>query len=305
MKKRAVVAGILAASMLLTACSFLDSGSSSRSRRNRDRDDDDGGSGFTRQTSEPTETEAPTPTPEETRPSQTTETSATAPVDENAATAAAYLEVLAEREDDIRAYDWIRSFDGPAIAEEGWVVPDDDYTCGLADITGDNMSELFIMTCTEPYQANLEIYTYDSASDSAVCLGTIDGFDVQAGGGGRYMIAAMDEGFLLVYRGIGDMNWQDTYEVYGVNQGQFMRSAFIEMIMTVDDEYQENYEYFMNSNELTEEQFADAKTDVLAYTEVLLQFNFLTDGEMIEAYNRLPRGTATYDGMVEYLNEFL
>ncbi len=307
MRKKAAVAAILAASFLVTSCSFLDSGSKSRSRRDRDRDDDNGGSGFSRRAEETTETteETAAPTPVET----TVETTPPAPTainpdDYMVQAATGYLEVLAEREEDILAYDWMNYWYGDDTLADGFVAPEECYNCGLADLNGDDIAELLIMTSMQPYVAVLEVYSYDPARDEVICLGSIDNLDVQVAGGGRYLIAVLDDGFLLVYTSMGDENWTDIYDVYAVFGDSLELSGSLEMD-SYYDQGNTTYEYYLNGAAVDEEEFLLDKTDVLSYVEQILMYNYITDEEMCETVVSNSRSSTTYEDMILYLESFI
>ena len=136
MKKRVLVSCVLAAALLLTACSG-DSGR--RSRRDRD-DDDDRDSRHERETEVTEETEEPTMiTAVETLVTETTAETAPAVSDElRTAAYTGYLELIEENEDEIRAYNWM----SVSPSSRSVMAPSENVPLALYDVTGDGLEEL-------------------------------------------------------------------------------------------------------------------------------------------------------------------
>lgn len=309
MKKKAVVAGILAASMLFTACSIFDTGSRSRSRRDRDRDDDDDGNGFTRPAVETTE---------ETTAATTTSAAPTAAPTEVTTPASgysddvfvdayfSYREILEANEEEIRAYDWM-VFEG-GTASDGVMEPTEDCPCALADVTGDTIPDLLIMKAETDYMATLEIYSYDPESGESILIYTEDGFDVLAGGGGRYLIASMDDNCLFIYKGSGDEEWTDIYSIYAYNHTlQSMEIAgeltCYEYLNDGYDEYLQ--EYYIGDEPISEEDFLWYRQEALEYFEYVLQFNYISDEDMIEYSQDVSHVAFSYDEMHDLLADLV
>ena len=298
MKKRAVLSCVLAGAILLTACSS-DNGKRNRSRHD---DDDDSGSGFVRET-EPTE-EAETTVTEETHPVETTETSAAPAVptvsDEvRAAAYADYLTIIEDNEDAIRAYNWMAT----VAPDSGVMAPSEEVPLALYDVTGDGLEELFLMKTETTYNADLEVYSYDPASGTSNLILSLEGFDVLAGGGGRYAIAPMDPGFLFVFRGEGDEEWTDSYSVYQFNGSEMYLSGNITKVSHPNDDYTEYVsDYSMNDAAIDEDDFEEAKAEVYEYIEALLQYNYLSQPDMVYALSDVDTYAMSYDDMHDLLS---
>ena len=298
MKKRAVLSCVLAGAILLTACSS-DNGKRNRSRHD---DDDDSGSGFVRETEQTEETE--TTVTEETHPVETTETSAAPTVptvsDEvRAAAYADYLTIIEDNEDAIRAYNWMAT----VAPGSGVMAPSEEVPLALYDVTGDGLEELFLMKTETTYNADLEVYSYDPASGTSNLILSLEGFDVLAGGGGRYAIAPMDPGFLFVFRGEGDEEWTDSYSVYQFNGSEMYLSGNITKVSHPNDDYTEYVsDYSMNDAAIDEDDFEEAKAEVYEYIEALLQYNYLSQPDMVDVLSDVDTYAMSYDDMHDLLS---
>ena len=310
MKKFKILALVLAAMMLFASCS-----QPTRSRRDRDRNrdrDDDSSPRFTRPAPETSETTAATTTAATT----TAATTASDPIptpatgsglpDEvflNAYTD--YLEILEENEDEILAYDW------QVYEDSSWssaATPDVDSPCALADVTGDNVPDLIIMKAETEYMATLEMYSYNPATGTTDLVYSEDGFDILAGGGGRYMIATIEEGFTFIYKGEGDEEWTDLYSVYYYNSasGQLECTGTLMFHQDLDAAGMEYvYEYYLDDEEITEADFLFDKQDVLGYVQYILQYNYISDEDMADCISSNPGVAMSYDEMYELLNELI
>ena len=294
MKKRALVSCVLAAALLLSACSG-DSGR--RSRRDRDRDDDERGSRFERETEETEESAAVTT--EETRATETTaestaETLQTVSLEVRNAAYASFLEIIEDNEDEIRTYNWMSM----TSSSNGVMIPDDNYPLALYDITGDGLEELFLMKTENNIWATLEVYAYDAVSATSYEILTVDNLDVLAGGGGRYAIVPLDPGFLFVFTSEGDEDWTEAYTIYQFNGSEMFQSGYIEEYSHPNDDYTEYVsEYSMNGEEISEADYDDARAEVFDYVEALLQYNYLTEADMISTVSSVEFYAMTYDDM--------
>lgn len=305
MKKRVFVSCVLAAAMLLSACSG-DSGR--RSRRDRDDDDDR----ESRRERETEETEEPVLiTVEETRASATTaettaETAAetAAAVSDEVRTAAytGYLELIEENEDEIRAYNWMSTMS----AGRGVMAPTEEVPLALYDVTGDGLEELFMMKADNNMYATLYVYTYDVPSQSCYNILTLEYFDVLAGGGGRYAIAPLDPGFLFVYTSSGDEEWTERYTVYQYNGAVLFQAGVIQEYSYPTDDYSDTiYEYTMNEEAITEDDFDSARDEVYDYIEGVLQYNYISDSDMVTVLSGVDSYAMSYDDMHDYLSSLI
>lgn len=301
MKKRVLVSCVLAAALLLTACSG-DSGR--RSRRDRD-DDDDRDSRHERETEETEETEEPTLiTVEETRAIETTaettvETVPTVSDELRSAAYTGYLEIIEDNEDEIRAYNWM----SVSPSSRSVMAPSEDVPLALYDVTGDGLEELFMMKADNTMYATLYVYTYDESSQSCYNILTLEYFDVLAGGGGRYALVPLDPGFLFVYTSSGDEDWTITYTIYEYNGAEFCEAGNIEEYSYPNDDYSETiYEYSMNGDSITESDFDSAREEVYDYVEALLQYNYLSDADLVSVVSSVPSYAMSYDDMHDLLS---
>lgn len=305
MKKRVFVSCVLAAAMLLSACSG-DSGRRSR----RDRDDDDDRESRRERETEETE-ESVLITVEETRASATTaettaETAAetAAAVSDEVRTAAytGYLELIEENEDEIRAYNWMSTMS----AGRGVMAPTEEVPLALYDVTGDGLEELFMMKADNQMYATLYVYTYDESSESVYNILTLEYFDVLAGGGGRYAIAPLDPGFLFVYTSSGDEEWTERYTVYQYNGAVLFQSGVIQEYSYPTDDYSDTiYEYTMNEEAITEDDFDSARDEVYDYIEGVLQYNYISDSDMVTVLSGVDSYAMSYDDMHDYLSSLI
>ena len=308
MKKTALVSVILAGALLMTSCSIFETGSKSRrSRRDRDDDDDDNGSPWrTEQTAETSEetivTTAATTVESTAAPVETTVTGGISDAYRSAAYRD-YLSIIESEEDDIRAYDWMGDWSGSG---SGVLAADENTQLALYDVTGDGLEELFIMKINTQYtyMAQLEVYSYDTAAGSAYSILELDNFDEMAGGGGRYAIAPMDPGFLLVYTCMVDEDTDETYSVYMFNGSVMVNSGSINAYSYPDDNYNYVTEYSMNGSEIDEIDFDDARTEVFDYIEALCQYNYIRDTEMVSALSSVDCYAMSYDDMHDLLSSY-
>lgn len=303
MRRRAFVAALLASSILLASCSALDTGSSRRRNRDRDRDDDDGNrTSFTRPAPE---TSAETvPMPSETRaPAETTETTAASTAQDAEVSPevyASYLEVLEANEDEIRAYDWMGMETAAPDSER--LIAYSDTPCALVDLTGDGLEELLIMSTTTGYNADLHVYTYNSDTGSCEPIMELQGFDVLAGGGGRFLIAQLTDGYLLIYKGEGDEDWTDVYAVFGFLDTSTYLGGRLECDTHLDDG-QSSYvhEYTLNGDTIDEDTFEESKSTMIDYIGTVIMYNFVSDPDMVSALSDMTPIAMSYDDMHSYL----
>lgn len=301
MKKRVLVSCVLAAALLFTACSG-DSGR--RSRRDRD-DDDDRDSRHERETEVTEETEEPTMiTAVETLVTEitaetTVETAATVSDELRTAAYTGYLELIEENEGEIRAYNWM----SVSPSSRSVMAPSEDVPLALYDVTGDGLEELFMMKADNQMYATLYVYTYDESSQSVYNILTLEYFDVLAGGGGRYAIVPLDPGFLFVFTSSGDEDWTDTYTIYQYNGSVMCESGNIEEYSYPTDDYSDTiYEYSMNGETITESEFDSALAEVYEYVEALLQYNYLSQADMVSVVSSVDSYAMSYDDMHDYLS---
>ena len=298
--------------MLLSSCSmFTKTRDRDRDRRD-DRDDDDDRPSFTRPVRETSETTAGTTatavTVETTMEITPTPSDGSLTDDDYVAAYTSYLTILEDNEDEIRAYDWMVSEEYSDYWDDSVMQPLDDCPVALADVTGDSLYDLFIMKTDNDYMATLEIYSYDPSSGSTNLIFTEDGFDLLAGGGGRYLIATMEDGFLFIYDAIGDEDWHDNYTVYYYNRAAVAMEptgvlSYHEYLN--DDATGYEYEYFLNDESISEEDFIFYKCDALEYLQYVLQFNFITDQDIIEYTGGCYRAALSYDEAYCLLEEVL
>ncbi len=305
MRRRAFVAALLASSILLASCSAFDTGSRRSRNRDRDRDDDDGhSSSFTRPVRE---TEAETvPMPSETRaPAATSETTTTAAstapdVEVSPEVYASYLEILEANEDEIRAYDWMGM--ETAAPDPERLIAYSDTPCALIDLTGDGIEELLIMSTTTGYNADLHVYTYNSDTGSCESIMELVGFDVLAGGGGRFLIAQLTDGYLLVYKGEGDEDWTDVYAVFGFLDTSSYLGGRLERDTYLDDGQSEYvYEYTLNDTSIDESEFEESKSTMIDYIGTVIMYNYISDPDMVSALSDMTPIAMSYDDMHSYL----
>ena len=302
MRRRAFVAALLASSILLASCSAFDTGSSRRRNRDRDRDDDDGhSSSFTRPAREtsaetvpmPSETRAPAAT------AASSETSASAVAD-TSEIYASYLEILEANEDEIRAYDWMGM--ETATPDPERLIAYSDTPCALIDLTGDGIEELLIMSTTTGYNADLHVYTYNSDTGNCESIMDLTGFDVLAGGGGRFLIAQLTDGYLLVYKGEGDEDWTDVYAVFGFLDTSSYLGGRLERDTHLDDgQYEYVYEYILNEETIDEDTFEESKSTMIDYIGTVIMYNYISDPDMVSALSDMTPIAMSYDDMHSYL----
>ncbi len=302
MRRRAFVAALLASSILLASCSAFDTGSNRRRNRDRDRDDDDDGhsSSFTRPARE---TSAETvPMPSETRASaETTETTAATSAsgaEVSPEVYASYLEILEANEDAIRAYDWMSM----ESSSSDVLTPPEDTPCALYDVTGDGIEELFVMQTSTGYNADLTIYSYNAGSGNAEAIFESEGFDVLAGGGGRYLIGMLEDGFLFIYTGEGDEDWTNEYQVYAFDGTSSQMTGLLVEISHLDDgQYEYVYEYELNGQAIDEDTFETSKATFIEYIESVIMYNYISDPDMVAGISNMTPIAMSYDDMHSYL----
>lgn len=294
MKKNVLMSCLLAGALLFASCG------SDSDRRSRDRDNDDDGSRFERET----ETEAVETT--ETEPAEVTETlqtsAATDPTVSDVVRQEAYadyLSIIEENEDAILAYDWMATLS----AQSGVMAPSENQQLALYDVDGDGLEELFLMKTETTYTADLEVYTFDPALGHSRQILTLEGFDVLAGGGGRYAVMPLDPGFLAVFASEGDERWTITYSVYEYNGSEMYLAGTICEVTYPNDDYTDTvYEYTMNDEEISETQYEEARLEVFDYVEALLQYNYLSDDDMISTLSMVESYSMSYDDMHDLLS---
>lgn len=238
---------------------------------------------------EPLETDpavAPIAEPVETFPAATaTPTPEPEPQYDEAAAASAYLDVLDEYEDEILA------FENGAIYS--MAVPGVSYN----DITGDGNPELIFVYSTDDYDgyvifSSISIYTYDPASDSAVCMMDISGAYMNAGGGFGTDIFLSDDGHIIMFADGGDEDWDtyiDEYVVDGNTLTLVKSYHLAEYLDESNGEYNMVSTYYLDDAEITEEEYEDAREEYIANLDNVVMID--------PAYY--------YDWMYEYESDWL
>lgn len=219
----------------------------------------------------PAATATPTPEPE--------------PQYDEAAAASAYLDVLDEYEDEILA------FENGAIYS--MAVPGVSYN----DITGDGNPELIFVYSTDDYDgyvifSSISIYTYDPASDSAVCMMDISGAYMNAGGGFGTDIFLSDDGHIIMFADGGDEDWDtyiDEYVVDGNTLTLVKSYHLAEYLDESNGEYNMVSTYYLDDAEITEEEYEDAREEYIANLDNVVMID--------PAYY--------YDWMYEYESDWL
>ena len=213
---------------------------------------------------------------------------------------ASYLEVLEANEDEIRAYDWMGMETAAPDSER--LIAYSDTPCALVDLTGDGLEELLIMSTTTGYNADLHVYTYNSDTGSCEPIMELQGFDVLAGGGGRFLIAQLTDGYLLIYKGEGDEDWTDVYAVFGFLDTSTYLGGRLECDTHLDDGQSSYvYEYTLNGDTIDEDTFEESKSTMIDYIGTVIMYNFVSDPDMVSALSDMTPIAMSYDDMHSYL----
>ena len=300
MNKRIILSVLLVSSMLLSSCSM----SSDRSRSRRDRDDDDEDQTERTELTEETEQTEPSEDLDQTR--QTIEETEVTPsqneiTDEiRQAAYASYLSVLEANEESIRAYNWID------IASQwnnaGGLAMEGEYQCALYDVTGDGLEELFFMTSVNDVMATLDIYSYDTSASQAYSVLEVQGLDVQAGGGGYYFVALLNDGDMLVYVSSGDEQWTDAYRVLTFDGYEFQVSSSFEYTTRPNDDYTGSIdEYTSDRAEISADAYEGLVASALSDIDAVFQYNWISDDQIVEVLSSHPCYAISYDSAVAEL----
>lgn len=240
----------------------------------------------------PTPIPTATPTPE--------------PQYDDAAAASAYLSVLDEYESQILDFENGSLYD--------LTVPGVSYN----DITGDGNPELVFAYAPETYDgyvaySNIAIYTYDPASDSAVCMLDLTYAYVNAGGGFGTDIFVADDGHLIVFSDGGDEDWDTYIDEYTVEGNSLVLVASYHDEGRLDDSTDEYIfvdTYYLNDSEISEEEYEDAREEYIENLDNVIMidpvyyYDWMYDynSEWLDMINSMSNQISFYDDIYTILS---
>ena len=199
--------------------------------------------------------------PEETEPSETEV------VDVRYSAYGRYLETLESSEGSINMY-W---------ADVGRVSDEEEFSCALVDVTGDGLEELLIMDWAEIPALN--VYTYDSSSDSVI---TLLQASVIAGGGGYSdtIIGLTDAGSIVVYKDAISLEEWYSFVVYTFNGTEFVQELNVEDYAECDYDTYEllPHDYSVNGTSVSADEYNSNVSTILGSLTTILQHNGGYDG---------------------------
>lgn len=129
----------------------------------------------------------------------------------------------------------------------------ENHTCGLYDIDGNNIPELYFLAC-EPgaiYACDLYIYTYNEYAGEAVPMIIIPNILYLAGGGGEFLMYTTPSTLVITYAH-GEESLYTT-ETHVFDQNFYEIDSYYEEQRMVweDDDYSYTFDYFTGSGYYT------------------------------------------------------
>ena len=195
---------------------------------------------------------------------------------------------------------------GIRAIESGFMID----ACGVYDINGDGMEELFYIEADQEYggevfSGKLCICAYNWYAGEYVNVISVPGIIYMAAGGGSYAAFATDSEFVIVSEGGEESLYHITTDVYDLDwnlTAGYKRNVYYDYNPDLDLETY-TYEYFLNDKIIQQDDYNSRITDYVRRARVVMDMNFtpLADDVEYPLVGKPSAGMMGYDEAVKYI----